>query len=178
MPMALLTSKTEKPFQSKYILSVFAGHYRSIEGSLREDIVYPRGALALAILAVQVAFQSFETGSFVAGPQFNEANYLPEFQIHKENVADLLKPSVRHRFDTIISRAKVFVVPRGTRTLPQRELPNIRRAPQIHQASSPPPKPKEIGDPDQPPSSQFNLESENASLDGLMTMDDDDDDNE
>ncbi|KAK7680001.1 hypothetical protein QCA50_016947 [Cerrena zonata] len=163
---------TSKPFQSKYILSVLAGHYQSIEGSLREDIIYPRGALALAILAVQVAFQSFESGSFIAGPQFNEANYLPEFQIHKENVADLLKPSVRHRFDTIISRAKSLVVPRGTRARAQHGLPKIRRAPRIHQASSPPPEPEE--DEDQPPSSQFDPESEDVSLDGLMPMEEED----
>ncbi|KAK7684247.1 hypothetical protein QCA50_012571 [Cerrena zonata] len=133
-------------FQSKYLLNVFASHFESIQGSLRDDVAYPIGAFALSLLAVQVAFQSFETGRFVAGPQFNEKNFGDDFDIHVQNVRDLLKPNAVHRFDAVIAKAKAIVTTKpGTRQSSLRRAPQsmpitTSRAPRIFQASSPPPE--------------------------------------
>ncbi|KAK7689336.1 hypothetical protein QCA50_007127 [Cerrena zonata] len=93
-------------FQSRYVLEVLAGHLVSTEGSMRTDVVHPRGALALTLLAVQIAFQSFETGKFVAESAFNDKSLHEDFDTHIENVDGLIRPSVIHHFDAIIEKAR------------------------------------------------------------------------
>lgn len=60
-------------------------------------------------------------------------HYRPTARWSRPSSRYLLRPSVRHRFNTdIISRTKALVVPRETQAWAHREFPKIRRAPRSH----------------------------------------------
>ncbi|KIJ12262.1 hypothetical protein PAXINDRAFT_156984 [Paxillus involutus ATCC 200175] len=89
---------------------IFAqAHLAGIQGSCCKDTVYPVGALALSMAAVQLSFCTFAQGKFVPGPGFSKvtAGILTLGYTSGSSFSQLLVK--KSRFDGVVEAALAYV---------------------------------------------------------------------